>query len=365
MRYNEPKEIIKKIRSLFFKKYTREEIGEKLNLVPRRVGYIITKNKYLIKRERYYRFLINYAYSHNLSIEDIAKKLDLNVSSLTRVKRKNSIKTKRQAPNKRITDDIKSQMIDMYQSGISAKKIAIHFGFSTYKTVLDVLHKHNVNIKSGKCDYTNYNKNVFEKLNSHDKAYVLGLLYTDGYVYKNYAGVNIQLTITDKYLLEHIAQLFGESTSVIDINCNTKRKKIPNAKDMARLGVYCPKIAGDLKKMGVVKNKTHILSIDVKIPKKYIYSFARGIIDGDGTVGIYNKDSLICKFVTMSETFAKQFIQLPFKENFSIHKQKNNIWVVSVLGGNKDIGKFLKKMYKHKNKFYLERKYAKVQSKIC
>lgn len=365
MRYNEPRRLILSIRKLFFQKLTREQIAELLGLQARRVGYIITKKRYLAKRERYYRYLVNYAYAHEIQIADMAIHAGVNASSLTRVKRKNKIPTKRFiVPNKRITNVVKNKMVEMYQAGTSAQKVSDFFGYNTSKTVLDVLHDRKITTRT-MTDYVDYNVGVFEKIDSHDKAYILGLLYTDGYIIRDYEGAAIQLTISDKYLLQNVATIFGNSAKVNDINCDCKRKKMPNCKDMARLSVYSRKIANDLRKMGVVRNKTYTLSIDVRLSRKYIYSFARGVIDGDGTVGIYNKNSLTCKFSTHSSKFAMQFSELPFQEPLSVHSQQNGMWNVSVIGGRESVANFLRKMYEHKNNLYLERKYAKVQSQIC
>ncbi len=85
-------------------------------------------------------------------------------------------------------------MIVMYEAGDTGSKIAKHFGFKTSKTLGDVLKKHGILSRPPRMrrrlDYS-----YLEKIDSHDKAYILGLLYTDGYVYKNYEGFCIQLTL--------------------------------------------------------------------------------------------------------------------------------------------------------------------------
>jgi transposase len=357
---------MKEIRNLFFKGKICEEISTILSLPLSRVKSIVCKKKYVDKRRRYHLFLVKYAYRNNLQIKEIAIMTGINVLTLTKIKRQYKVKTKRfVVPNKRITDEVRKGMIDLYNAGLSSSKVAKHFGYKTNKTVLDVLSYSNVSKRRGRCDYTSYNKDVFRRIDSHEKAYILGLLYTDGYIIRDYIGVAIQLTESDSYLLENIAKIFGSSSKVKHINCDTKRKSMPNCKDMTRLSVYCPEIALDLKLMGVTKRKTYDLSIGVKIYKKYIYSFARGVIDGDGTIGIYGKSkSMCCKFTTKSEKFALDFCNLPFDESFNLNKA-NGMYNVYVAGGRKKVTSFLKKMYQHKSNLYLERKYAVTQNQIC
>jgi len=315
-------------------------------------------------KEKFYLELIDNAYSSNKSITEVALKNNIKPNEVHKIKRKYGIKTKRFVHNKRINENIELEMIRQYKDGKSSYKIAKNFGYKTANTVLEVLKKHKVKAKKDKSYYTNYNINVFNRINSHDKSYVLGLLYTDGYVYKNYKGICIQLTKGDSYLLKRIAKFFGQSATVINIDCSYKRKELKNAKDMSRLGVYCEKISKDLKNLGVVKNKTYFLSITNKIPKKYIYSFLRGVIDGDGTLGIAKNKNIWCQISTRSEKFAKDLCDLEIPEKFTRTCNSAGQWTVRLSGGNKVTKKFLKKIYSYKRFFYLERKYEKIRHQI-
>lgn len=327
--------------------------------------YIRMHNTVKDDKELFYLNIIESAYSSGISIQEAAIKAGVNPEAVNKVKRKYGIKTKRFVHNKRITKEIEKEIIDSYLSGVSSNKVAKKFGYKTSNTVLNVLKKYKIIRRKGIQDYTQYNLDIFHKIDNHVKAYILGLLYTDGYVYRDYRGVCIQLTESDGYLLRRIACVFGKSSSLIHIDCSTKRKRNPNAKDMFRLGVYSPKISKDLKKLGIVRGKTYVLTIPRGIlAKKYIYSFARGVIDGDGTLGVSKRGYLYCRFVTKSEKFARSFAALPFDERFSVY-YRNSIYIVELAGGQKSIVSFLQKMYKEKEEFYLERKYEKVKNKIC
>ena len=191
--------------------------------------------------------------------------------------------------------------------------------------------------------------------------------HTDGYICKDYKAIGIQLTIGDKYLLKRIAKRLGKSTTVIDIDYSLKRKKGVNAKDMARLGCYSYKMANDVKRLGMVKNKTHILEMTDKVPNKYLSSFCRGAWDGDGTLGIYN-GYVSVKLSSASEIFLKVLSKKILKNNHltSVYSCRKDIsfFVLNVLGGRRGVLNFIKWIYKHKNNLYLERKYAKVQNQI-
>lgn len=164
-------------------------------------------------------------------------------------------------------------------------------------------------------------------------------------------------------MLKAISVLLGESATVIPINCDAKRKKMPNAKDMSRLAAYSPQMAEGAKEWGIVKRKTECLIIAKSFPKKYNYSFARGVIDGDGTIGISKRGYVHCKFVTKSKLFATQFCGLFPDEKIYLY-ERYGMCYVEVAGGQKPILRFVKKMYKHKGNLFLRRKYEKIQNKI-
>lgn len=268
--------------------------------------------------------------------------------------------------NKRNNDDIEEKMIFYYLGGMSSREVAKMFGFKTHKTVLDVLKKHNIKARVG-AKATYYNTTFFKKINSHDIAYISGLICADGYIIKDYKGFSIQLQKRDGYILRRIKKRLGKSCSVTKINCQKRRDKGINAQDMLRLNVHNREIAMDLKKMGIVKNKTHILKLNKKIPNKYISSFFRGVIDGDGTVGVAKNGNIWCQIVTASEDFAKDLYNMKTPVPLTIQEPSKNrkTYTVRVAGGNCNTIKFLKWIYNNRSDLFLRRKYEKVQSYIC
>jgi len=355
----------KHLRKLYFKGKYYKEISVELKTTVDYISQKVKEHNLNDKRERWYEYLVTHAYGTEKQLCEVATLVGISVSILNRVKRKLGIKTKRfTIHNKRITSDIKDQMVDFYKSGMTGTEVAKKFGYKTSKTVEDVLKEKNVEAREA-CFRRKYDYDFFKLVNSHDKAYILGLLYTDGYIYKDYAGFAIQLTEGDRYLLERIAAKIGLGASVIHINCDGKRKKMPNAKDMARLGVYSKVLAKQVKKLGVVKRKTYHLSVSSNlIPKKYRYSLLRGIIDGDGSVGVDKRGVIWLKVCMKSEQFAKDICSL-FPDDFSFNKFQNNygdMYYISILGGRSNTIRMLRKIYKHKGDLYLQRKYDKIYS---
>jgi len=262
--------------------------------------------------------------------------------------------------NDRRSKGLEQEVIKLYKDGKTGKQISDKFGYKRRETVYQILEKHKVGRREAKRQ-TYYNESFFEKINTHEKAYVLGLIMADGWILKDYTGFGIQLTKEDGYILKKISDLIGSTHELQYLNYDKVRKKLKNAKDMYRLTVYNRKIAEDLQKLGVVKNKTKILRYNGCVPDEHISSFLRGLMDGDGTVGFGKNGFPWCHVCsTASFEFAEDLVKL--NPNFNIDRSTSYLWNVRVGGGKRKILEFIKSLYKNKGDLYLRRKYEKMQN---
>lgn len=124
-----------------------------------------------------------------------------------------------------------------------------------------------------------YNENYFEKIDSPDKAYFLGLIYSDGNIINNPIigryQLNLKLHKKDNHILESFIQSIESESSVWE------NKKRP----MSEIYFSGKKLIYDLNKLGLEPNKTFtieypILNIDLE------RHFLRGYFDGDGCIRI-------------------------------------------------------------------------------
>jgi len=127
-------------------------------------------------------------------------------------------------------------------------------------------------------------RDFFEKLDSHNKAYIFGLIMADGSVTSERRWV-IDLHENDEKLLLEIGKIIGLM--------NFKLLNGSNGDKCKRLQVNSQKHVKDLKLLGCTRNKTYVYQ-DINIPKKFEQSFWRGFFDGDGCVQ-FNEDQGIYK----------------------------------------------------------------------
>jgi hypothetical protein len=169
---------------------------------------------------------------------------------------------------------------NLYDSGKTLKEIGQKFGVSD-ETIRQTFIKNNVKRKSKKVAKRKYslNENFFEVINTQDKAYFLGFIYSDGWVSKNVMGIELSEQDLD------ILYKFRCSLETLKPLIFRKARKETH-QNQYTLKVSSDKIVDDLKKLGVMENKTHSLklNLDYFISDDIIKHFIRGVFDGDGTI---------------------------------------------------------------------------------
>lgn len=143
-----------------------------------------------------------------------------------------------------------------------------------------------IGVKRAKLD-----ENFFEKIDTEEKAYILGFMYADGTVYNDRAKLDLQSE--DIQILNDIKQVMNIKSSIkVYKNKNTwfynenKEKVFYPKKDTARLCMNSVKIAKDLSNNGCFPAKTYTLDFPKEniLPQKFIKDFIRGYFDGDGSL---------------------------------------------------------------------------------
>ena len=131
-----------------------------------------------------------------------------------------------------------------------------------------------------------FNINVFDSIDTEEKAYWLGFLYADGYVSKRNNQVELSLKGED---ISHLMKFFNFLKDKRDPSfIKTSKVKLGN-----KIFERCRYIIGNkhfhnrLCELGCIPNKSLILTFpDLNIFKyeHLIYDFIRGYVDGDGNI---------------------------------------------------------------------------------
>ena len=156
------------------------------------------------------------------------------------------------------------------------------------------------NINSGKRLY-NINEDFFKLWNSK-MAYILGFTCADGNIYNKTLSWDLSnKDISNLKLLKSFNMALNSNYPII------------NRPFSYRLKISNPIILRDIKKLGIVPNKTKILLFP-HVPEKYLNHFIRGFLDGDGWIITrirYDKYNEICVgFSNGSRNFMQGLIQV-------------------------------------------------------
>ena len=199
----------------------------------------------------------------------------------------------------------------------------------------------------------NLNENYFEKINSNNKAYILGFIYADGCVYKNY--LRIWLSDKDIEILEFIKLELNYEGKIYNHYSKIKNKKYVG------LSISSKKIVNDLIKLGVIRNKTYLSKELPVYDKKYEGTFLRGFFDGDGSIYSNNNrgydEYTICfsNNISVLNQIKNILINYEISSCNIRHRYNSDESCMLEIRGNINIEKICKLLYSD-GEFYLKRK---------
>lgn len=211
------------------------------------------------------------------------------------------------------------------------------------------------------------NFEIFDQIDSEEKAYWLGFLYADGYIAANSNQIGLSLSIKDINHLQKYKKFIGWGGDIKiqethQFGSKSHLNKNGELLQVARVIVTNQHMHNSLNKLGCVPNKSLILVFpsNEQIPEEYKLAFIRGYFDGDGTLGLY-KHSVKNPKLEESLMFVgtKPFlegIQKYLGQGYLIQKSNCNELTYRLSYSTKKAFTAAKLMYENAN-IYLDRKY--------
>lgn len=178
---------------------------------------------------------------------------------------------------------------------------------------------------------------------SHNMAYILGLWWADGCIYRDKI-FDITLHAKDKYILKRVAEELGYEGVLYDYV----------DRQAARLNFSCVVIYKDIEALGGTERKSNTIQFP-DVPQEYLPDFIRGYFDGDGCIMALKGGRLNSAFTSGSKTFLDQLLVV-LKEQAGIIGGSYDINSMSLRFGKRDTIALGKYMYKNNPELFLERK---------
>lgn len=178
-------------------------------------------------------------------------------------------------------------IIKAYQQGFSMKNISDNSSYSECK-IRNILLENNIQIR-GLNNKGNRIEDYFSNIDTSEKAYLLGLIQTDGNVTDRKNHSMLSITQHEDYAW-YIEDMLLDFSSYI---CNVKDRKC------RQLQLGSKTLVNDLIKLGIVPNKvknqtdSNIITLWESVPDEFKGDFIRGCIDGDGYVTFFTQKNAV------------------------------------------------------------------------
>lgn len=215
-------------------------------------------------------------------------------------------------------------------------------------TIRKWLHKENIETPNLQ-NVTKFNENVFDRIDTEEKAYWLGFIFADGYIAKRRYTFELSLAITDKehlYKFNSFMQYQGDNVK-LDFKRNRCRWSIVNKHLWNVLNNY-----------GCVPKKSLVLKFPniENFRKELAIAFIRGYCDGDGSLFLTKNNSPRISILG-TEDVLSNMNDLLLNQNKKLYKHRNNLTKCLCYSGISAVA--ISYMLYYCANIYLERKYQK------
>ncbi len=258
---------------------------------------------------------------------------------------------------KRITKEQENEIVKLYtKENQSTWEIAPKFSVLNV-CIMKVLKRNGVILRNRSDAAKTYSvdRNYFKLVDTKEKAYILGLIYSDGNVSKD--SFTLCFKWNDKYILEIITKELN-FTGPLNFRPGGKNTNNTNRSDAWALRIHDKEFVTSLKNLGVIERKTTQLKFPYWLDKSLWESFILGLLDGDGNISIYKNNLKTniagapnitneIKKIVESELGIKSRLYFPVGSNGTI---------VNFDSSPRSL-KFLNWLYNNPPKFFFKRKF--------
>ncbi|MDO8610086.1 MAG: LAGLIDADG family homing endonuclease [bacterium] len=296
-------------------------------------------------------------YKNEIKIDQIANQFNIENPTVYNILKYNNIKTDRR--DRILTPKETSEILNKYKNGETLFDLAKEYN-TFWKKLTTLLKNSDIKIRSSRKYSVNHN--YFEKIDTEEKAYFLGILYADGCNINtsNRGTIKLSLQEPDKYIVEEFAKCIKYTGKIYISPRNSWKKTLQNQYYVA---INSRKLSNDLLNIGMTPRKSLTLEFP-KLNKNLIPAFINGYFDGDGCM--CNSKTPFNKIrgrisILSSNTFCnylQQTLLKQYKIESIVRKATNSkIWILTI-SREKSILLFFNTIYKNR-KFFMKRKYQK------
>ena len=291
-------------------------------------------------------------YNYGRSIKSLHKEYNISERSISQYLSQNGVPIRKDKDL--LTYDV-FEAQKLYENGLTLNEISQKLNV-TRQSISKQLKKIGVKVLRANI-MKDLNENVFDSIDTEEKAYWLGFLFADGNISNKNNYIRINLSKKDKKHLEKLKMFLNYERDVLDYE--TKQ-----GYNISRMSVSNKHLWNKLNELGCTPNK----SLTLKFPKcvfnekqELIRHFLRGYFDGDGCLSFRDKEHKRPTIYLLGTVdFLREMETLipfkPLKNIYLKHKNKNNFITGVWSKEGKTAYEFAKYLYENST-IFLDRKY--------
>ena len=258
------------------------------------------------------------------------------------------------------SEDQKRFIIQEYQDNNNTIKALSEMFHVRPESIRTLLRKENIEITNKTIRNYPRNSYFFQTIDTPQKAYWLGIFYSDGTIEKH--GNQIALGLKDKEHIDKFKQAIEAINNKIIKVIDNRFSKICYRYDFT---IRDKNLHDDLLKQGVLPNKSYELFGLPVLPSHLMHHFIRGYYDGDGGLSYSIREPLSKSTFCVSFTGNKQFLTelKSYLNKDKISLAQNSLSKITYqfsMRGRQQVLSFLKWLYTNSDEtIRLDRKYNK------
>lgn len=264
----------------------------------------------------------------------------------------------------KLTSKIKEEIEELYKTGKYTFKAISKIYNVNPSTIERYLAKIGYKAKSQSELQRKYPivEDFFDKIDTEEKAYILGFLYADGYNDTNKNAVCISLKYDDVEILNTITKIIQPTKPLFYLDMSPENRGMKNSKNQYRITINNKHISERLVELGCGKAKTSVIKFpnSGQVPLDLVHHFVRGYFDGDGSVssGKWFKIYIIStpEFLINLQCILKDSIGINITKLNTSRKYSKEVNIATLnIGGRLQCIRFKDWLYKDAT-IFLERK---------
>lgn len=287
------------------------------------------------------------AYQAGSSAKLISEKIGWTTSGVHKVLRNAKV----QLRPKGLSKDDEAEVVRKYILGKTSVELGKEYNRSV-DFICNTLQKHNIPRRQ-QPSYQ-FDRHFFDRVDTEEKAYILGFLYADGYNGEKNGKwrVRLDIHIKDEEILHKMKSCL-----------NSNHPILYDRRNKCQLALCDKHFSLRLAELGCMKKKTFLLTFPEWLEPNLYCHFIRGYNDGDGYI-YFNGEASVHTGAAGTVDFISQMLEIIKEQcgvtaSYSNHLRSPGI-VNSIVQGRDQVSRVLAWLYKDAT-IYLERKKRKAE----